>query len=42
LHLRLEWQAKISLEEGLRRTIDFWRKKLMGADTVRAAQTANN
>ena len=24
----LGWQPKVSLEEGLRRTIDFWRKKL--------------
>ncbi|MGC1188531.1 MAG: GDP-mannose 4,6-dehydratase [Candidatus Acidiferrales bacterium] len=37
----LGWQAKVSLEEGLRRTIDFWRKKLTGADSLHAAQAAN-
>jgi nucleoside-diphosphate-sugar epimerase len=37
----LGWQAKVSLEEGLRRTIDFWRKKLTITGTGRAAQTAN-
>ncbi|HUK31270.1 MAG TPA: NAD(P)-dependent oxidoreductase [Candidatus Acidoferrum sp.] len=38
----LGWQAKVSLEEGLRRTIDFWRKKMTGSDTVRAAHGANS
>jgi nucleoside-diphosphate-sugar epimerase len=30
----LGWQAKVSLDEGLRRTIDFWRKKLAGSERV--------
>jgi nucleoside-diphosphate-sugar epimerase len=38
----LGWQAKISLEEGLRRTIDFWRKKLAASDTGRAAHGATS
>lgn len=36
----LGWQPKFSLDEGLRLTIDFWRKKLAGTDTARIAQTA--
>ncbi len=28
----LGWQVKVSLDEGLRRTIDFWRKKLGGSE----------
>ena len=36
----LGWQPKFSLDEGLRLTIDFWRKKLAETDTARAAQTA--
>lgn len=30
----LGWQAKVSLDDGLRRTIDFWRKKLAGSERV--------
>ena len=37
----LGWQAKVSLNEGLRRTIDFWRKKLAGSERgTRASLTA--
>lgn len=35
----LGWQAKVSLEEGLRRSINFWRKKLTGSETVQAEET---
>jgi nucleoside-diphosphate-sugar epimerase len=38
----LGWQPKVSLEEGLRRTIDFWRRQLADAGPVRAAQTASS
>jgi nucleoside-diphosphate-sugar epimerase len=38
----LGWQPKVSLEEGLRMTIDFWRKKLTGSDAVRVAQTGTS
>lgn len=30
----LGWQAEVSLEEGLRRTIEFWRKKFAGSERV--------
>jgi len=30
----LDWHAKVSLDEGLRRTIDFWRKKLADSEHV--------
>ncbi|HXX44372.1 MAG TPA: GDP-mannose 4,6-dehydratase [Candidatus Acidoferrales bacterium] len=30
----LGWEARISLDEGLRRTADFWRKKLVGSEQV--------
>jgi len=33
----LGWEAKVNLNEGLRRTIDFWRKKLAGPE--RATRT---
>jgi nucleoside-diphosphate-sugar epimerase len=29
----LNWQPKISLEEGLRRSVEFWRKKLVSFDS---------
>ena len=36
----LGWEAKVSLDEGLRRTTDFWRKKLAGFErTARASTT---
>ena len=36
----LGWEAKVSLNEGLRRTIDFWRKKLAGSErAIRATTT---
>jgi nucleoside-diphosphate-sugar epimerase len=38
----LGWQPKVTLEEGLRRTIDFWRRQLVDAGTIRAAQTASS
>jgi nucleoside-diphosphate-sugar epimerase len=36
----LGWKFRISLEEGLRRTIQFWRKKLAEADGRNVARTA--
>ena len=38
----LGWQSKVTLEQGLRLSIDFWRKKLSGADAGRVARTATN
>jgi nucleoside-diphosphate-sugar epimerase len=38
----LGWQPKVSLEEGLRRTIDFWRRQLADTGTIRAARTASS
>jgi nucleoside-diphosphate-sugar epimerase len=38
----LGWQPKVTLEEGLRRTIDFWRSQLADAGNTRAAQTASS
>jgi len=36
----LGWEPKVSLDEGLRRTTDFWRKKLAGSEyAVRAGTT---
>jgi nucleoside-diphosphate-sugar epimerase len=35
----LGWQAKISLDDGLRRTVDFWRKKLSGSERATSAAT---
>ncbi len=36
----LGWQVKVSLEEGLRRTVDFWRKKLaVSGAATRATST---
>jgi nucleoside-diphosphate-sugar epimerase len=35
----LGWEAKVSLDEGLRRTADFWRKKLAGFERVSRAGT---
>jgi nucleoside-diphosphate-sugar epimerase len=35
----LGWEAKVSLEEGLRRTADFWRKKLAGSERATRAST---
>jgi nucleoside-diphosphate-sugar epimerase len=35
----LGWQAKISLDDGLRRTVDFWRKKLAGSERATSATT---
>ena len=35
----LGWEAKVSLNEGLRRTIDFWRKKVAGSERVTRATT---
>lgn len=37
---KLGWQAKVSLDEGLRRTADFWRKKLgISSSATRATAT---
>ena len=36
----LGWQCKISLDEGLRRTIDFWRKKLAGSERATRATSS--
>jgi nucleoside-diphosphate-sugar epimerase len=36
----LGWQFKISLDEGLRRTIDFWRKKLAGSERATRATSS--
>jgi len=36
----LGWRAQISLDEGLRRVADFWRKKLTGPDHVARATTS--
>jgi nucleoside-diphosphate-sugar epimerase len=37
----LGWEARVSLNEGLRRTIDFWRTKLAGSERgARASLTA--
>ncbi len=36
----LGWEAKVKLDEGLRRTADFWRKNLAGSE--RAAWTSTN
>jgi nucleoside-diphosphate-sugar epimerase len=35
----LGWEAKVSLDEGLRRTTDFWRKKLTGSERAARAST---
>jgi nucleoside-diphosphate-sugar epimerase len=35
----LGWEAKVSLDEGLRRTADFWRKKLSGSERAARAST---
>jgi nucleoside-diphosphate-sugar epimerase len=36
----LGWEVKVSVNKGLRRTIDFWRKKLAGSErAIRAATT---
>jgi nucleoside-diphosphate-sugar epimerase len=32
----LGWSPKVSLDEGLRLTMEFWKKKLAGADSGRA------
>ena len=36
----LGWKPKVSLDEGLRLTMEFWREKLTNADTYRATHTA--
>ena len=36
----LGWQFKISLDEGLRSTIDFWRKKLAGSECATRATSS--
>lgn len=36
----LGWKPKVSLDEGLRMTMEFWRKKMAGGDSGRAARTA--
>ena len=35
----LGWEAKVSLDEGLRRTSDFWRKKLSDSERATRATT---
>jgi nucleoside-diphosphate-sugar epimerase len=35
----LGWRVKVSLDEGLRRTIDFWRKKISGSERATRATT---
>jgi nucleoside-diphosphate-sugar epimerase len=35
----LGWEAKVSLEDGLRSTIDFWRKTLAGSERATRAIT---
>jgi nucleoside-diphosphate-sugar epimerase len=35
----LGWEAKVSLDEGLRRTADFWRKNLAGSERATRAST---
>jgi nucleoside-diphosphate-sugar epimerase len=35
----LGWDAKVSLDEGLRRTSDFWRKKLAGSERAARVST---
>jgi nucleoside-diphosphate-sugar epimerase len=35
----LGWEAKVNLDEGLRRTTDFWRKKLDGSGRTARAST---
>jgi nucleoside-diphosphate-sugar epimerase len=35
----LGWEAKVSLNEGLRSTIDFWRKKLSVLERATRAST---
>jgi nucleoside-diphosphate-sugar epimerase len=35
----LGWDARVSLEDGLRRTMDFWRKKLAGSERASRAST---
>lgn len=35
----LAWEAKVTLDEGLRSTMDFWRKKLMGSERASRATT---
>jgi nucleoside-diphosphate-sugar epimerase len=35
----LGWDARVSLEDGLRRTMDFWRKKLTGSERASRAST---
>jgi nucleoside-diphosphate-sugar epimerase len=35
----LRWEPKVSLDEGLRRTADFWRKKIAGSEKASRAST---
>jgi nucleoside-diphosphate-sugar epimerase len=35
----LGWEDKVSLDEGLRRTSDFWRQKLSGSERATRATT---
>ena len=35
----LGWDARVSLEDGLRRTMDFWRKKLAGSERASRASS---
>ena len=36
----LGWEAKVGLDEGIRRTADFWRKKLTSSEHVTAKRYA--